>query len=151
MRARPFEDRLWEKVQKGPGCWEWTGSLDTHGYGQLAVHRVAQRVHRLVWAVTHGDPGKLHVLHTCDNRKCCNPDHLFLGTNADNVRDRVEKGRQPQGETHHMAKYTDADLREMKRLRESGLTLLAVGDRFGASSGYVCDVLKGNKRWATRL
>jgi len=151
MRVRPVKDRLWEKVQKGPGCWEWTGALDTYGYGLLAVKRKPKLVHRLVWEMTHGDPGDLHVLHTCDNRKCCNPDHLFLGTNADNVKDRMTRGRQPRGETHHMAKYSDADLKEMKQLRQSGLSLRAVGARFGASSGYVCDVLKGNKRCGTQL
>lgn len=73
-------------------CLEWPGKT-VDGYGHIMVQRKTHRVHRLAWTLTHGDPAPLHVLHRCDNRRCANLDHLFLGTNADNVADKVAKGR----------------------------------------------------------
>lgn len=94
-------DRFWAKVDKnGPTmphmqtpCWVWTGATDK-GYGQLGFNGKSIGAHRLAYELRHGaSPGILHVLHRCDNPPCCNPDHLFLGTNGDNVRDMCAKGR----------------------------------------------------------
>jgi len=82
-------------------CWEWSGSRNADGYGYLRVGsqrdgtRSRVLAHRLAWMLAHGGaiPGGLFVLHRCDNPPCCNPAHLFLGTNADNVADMLAKGR----------------------------------------------------------
>lgn len=84
-------------VKTESGCWEWPMSLNVDsGYGQFFVRPGGMPItsHRMAWITFRGPiPSGLHVLHRCDNRKCCNPDHLWLGTNTDNVHDMISKGR----------------------------------------------------------
>jgi HNH endonuclease len=84
------------------GCIEWTGSKDPSGYGRIGIAGVRHRTHRLAWELVHGPiPEGIQVLHRCDNRPCCNVEHLFLGTNAVNMADRDAKGRHAnQRKTH---------------------------------------------------
>lgn len=86
--------RFWSKVDKGPGCWTWTGATQNYGYGAVTIHGLTRRAHRVSWELAHGPiPDGLHVCHRCDNPPCVNPDHLFLGTAQDNVDDKDAKGR----------------------------------------------------------
>lgn len=91
----PFEERFWAKVDKGDGCWEWTGGRANRGYGHVEPVRGQNRsAHRVSWELTNGPiPDGLWVLHRCDNPPCVRPSHLFLGTHADNMRDMEAKGR----------------------------------------------------------
>lgn len=94
-------DQFWARVNRtGDGCWEWTGSTNKQrgGYGRVTYAGRSMRTHRLAYELAYGiDPGEAMVLHRCDNPPCCRPEHLFLGTNDDNMRDMREKGRSAVG------------------------------------------------------
>lgn len=97
------------------GCWNFTGAKQRNGYGQLRVNYKRWFAHRLSWTVHHGEIPKdnsyfktMHVLHTCDNPACINPDHLYLGTHSDNMKDRNNRGR-----THGRYTNTEKEMRNM--------------------------------------
>lgn len=94
--------RYWSKVLKTEGCWIWTASKTKAGYGQIQIRALSHmpiHAHRMAWELRNGPiPKGMHVLHRCDNPSCVNPDHLFLGTQSDNNRDRLEKGRTASGD-----------------------------------------------------
>lgn len=97
-KRKPLEERFWAKVAKSDSCWNWTGSLAGSGYGYLhigdKVERKPRTAHRVSWEIHNGPiPEGLWVLHKCDNRKCVNPEHLFIGDRVDNMRDCAAKGR----------------------------------------------------------
>lgn len=90
------QDGFWGKVSVGHdgGCWGWIGATDSFGYGQIHREGRVQTAHRVVWQLVNGPiPNKMCVLHRCDNPPCTNPDHLFLGTQRDNMVDAASKGR----------------------------------------------------------
>jgi len=94
--SEPVPIRFWRNVKNvgGEGCWEWTGTKTTGGYGVLSVDRRPEKAHRIAWRLTHGEPAPhFFVCHRCDNPPCVRPDHLFLGTHQDNMGDMVRKGR----------------------------------------------------------
>lgn len=147
-------DRFWSKVdQDGPipehkpelgPCWMWTASKQPTGYGQFAGEgRTTVFAHRQSWILAYGPiPDGLWVLHQCDNRACVRPDHLFLGTNADNVADMVAKGRHPEGAASSSAKLSEDDVREIRRSYVPGSAPLLAA-RFGVSAGTISDVTRG--------
>ena len=97
-----IEQRFFNKVDKTYGCWNWIAHKNPAGYGRITVNRKDYTAHRMSWILHKGAiPGGLFVCHHCDNPACCNPNHLFIGTNRDNRRDSVKKGRQ------HKPKYSD--------------------------------------------
>lgn len=91
----------------GP-CWEWTGAKHEMGYGRVFYHGMAHMTHRVSWMMEFGViPEGMFICHKCDNRLCVRPDHLFMGTQADNMADCVAKGRQARGDRHYSVLYPD--------------------------------------------
>lgn len=121
---RPLESRFWEKVNilDPESCWEWQSSIKpNNGYGVFGIDGRMRLAHRVAFTLSVGDiPDDTQVLHRCDNPKCVNPAHLFLGTHLDNMRDKVRKGRQsragrgPKGEDAATSKLTEKQVREIR-------------------------------------
>lgn len=89
-----FVTRFNDRLDRRADCWYWTGARKTNGYGNVCFRGKWFQAHRVMWVIHNGAiPDGIMVLHRCDNRACCNPKHLFLGTHTDNMRDMVAKGR----------------------------------------------------------
>jgi hypothetical protein len=151
--------RFWSKVDKsaGPGsCWPWTGAMDKRGRGKFELgpkmcatsYRVAYRLHYEV------EPGALYVCHKCDNPKCCNPTHLFLGTHLDNMADMTAKGRRlgrqapnNKGAANPRAKLTEDDVREIRRLSKNGKMLRELAVAYSVSIPTIAAIRSG-RNWS---
>jgi hypothetical protein len=146
---------FWTRIRKSDGCWEWQGCKSTAGYGKAGRDRLA---HRVAWELTNGPiPEGLCVCHTCDNPPCCNPDHLFLGTHADNMADKVAKGRQPSGEHHHWrrlevptrgecnpsAKLTRAQVIDIRIRYGAGEPPRPLATEYGVCPETIASIVKG--------
>lgn len=143
------EADFWERVEKGPDCWLWTGWTDRDGYGLWKRRQQNRRAHRDAYRFTKGPiPEGMLVCHTCDNPPCVNPDHLFLGTVADNNRDRERKGRGIRGVRAHRSKLTPAEVREIRRrYREDGVRQVDLAEEYGVSQPSISSLLRGES-WA---
>ena len=109
---RLLSERFWSKVDKqgSTECWPWTASVVKNlGYGQFGMGGTMMRSHRVAWELSNGPiPAGMFVLHKCDNPPCCNPQHLFIGTQTDNMQDALAKGRHGHGTIGGPRKYSDA-------------------------------------------
>jgi hypothetical protein len=136
-RYGTVEERFWRNVQKGSGCWEWTGGT-RQGYGRFRIGSKKITAHRYAYLVYHGALSGV-VRHKCDNRLCVNPDHLELGTLADNVADMDARGRRSM---LHGAKLTEDDVR---RILTDPRTQRAIAKDYGVSHTAIGDIKRGNK------
>lgn len=143
--TKPAEDRFWEYVDKGGEgeCWEWTGWTG-HGYGYFGVGGKDKRSHRLAFLFCRGDPGDKLVLHTCDNRQCVNPNHLYLGTHEDNIADAIERDRLARGEKNAASKLSEGEVAEMRRrYSDESVSQTELGDEYGVSQTTVSKIVRG--------
>jgi hypothetical protein len=144
MRTLP--DRFWTKVRKGDECWEWQGAR-SQGYGRFGLDGVAMGAHRLAWESTHGPvPSGMSVLHRCDNRRCVRPDHLFLGSQLDNMRDAVAKGRTAAGEGHGRHRLRASQVVAIRERYATGAERLRdLADEHGMSEAVMSLIVRGQK------
>lgn len=120
--ARKFPLRFLNKVNTDGKCWIWTAAKDNGGYGRFKVGKSELYAHRYAWEVLFGEiPAGLMVCHKCDIRNCVNPEHLFLGTQQDNMTDKVLKGRGANGERNGQSKLTKLQVDEIRRRYATGV------------------------------
>lgn len=137
------------KINSETGCWEWTGGLDALGYAPISFQSKLTKAHRLSWSVANGPiHDGLHVLHKCDVRHCVNPDHLFLGTHQDNMRDRDAKGRGgvTTGVKHWAAKLNPVKAFEIRWHAAVGYKQRDLAKMYGVSQRAVAQIIH-NKTW----
>lgn len=141
------ETLFWAKVAKGPDCWEWTGAVTGGGYGKLTRDGRTVAAHRTAWELVNGPIPRgegyhgVCVLHRCDNRRCVRPEHLFLGTQLANCRDRDTKGRinDRAGTKNGRARFTEDQVREIRSLR-GRITQREVAARFGTTAARISEI-----------
>jgi len=143
--------RFWEKIDKSnfQSCWLWIGAQDSAGYGNCWYKGKCYKSHRVAWELIKGPiPNGMHVLHKCDNPSCCNPFHLFLGTDADNMADRNRKGRQAWGSAMNRPDGLNEWLvcGIMARYLQ-GISCRQLAREFGISSSTAARIING-KIWA---
>jgi len=129
-------------------CWEWQGGLDAYGYGVIKQ----KKAHRIAYEAYYSEPlNDLHCLHTCDNPKCVNPRHLYAGTNADNIRDKVSRGRcytgYQKGESNGYSKFSDEDVKNIRKLYATGdYTTVKLGKMYNVHRATI-SLMVNNKTW----
>jgi hypothetical protein len=127
------------------GCWLWQGMVTPDGYGVAFIAKKRQAAHRAAWMLFCGPiPAGMAVCHKCDVRACVNPDHLFVGTAADNAQDRVNKDRTPRGEKHHATKLTVDQVSRIKTmLAEDRMYMSEIAREFGVSISTIAGIKHG--------
>jgi hypothetical protein len=147
-RKYPTEESFWASLDRSGECWNWTGWTmppPSLPYGRLGFNGYKTwKSHRLAWALTNGPvPKGMFVCHRCDNPRCCNPAHLFLGTTVDNNHDRARKGRSARGSGCGSSKLTEERVREIRELQSDGASTRALARRYGVSWTTIAAVIKG--------
>jgi hypothetical protein len=156
MKRELVEKHLSNYVETDTGCWAYQGCCERYGYGILSISRgdgskttYSYKLHRVSYYYhNHTDPVSLVVRHACDNPRCINPTHLSLGTVADNIRDRVERGRTQKGEKHWCSKLTsECVVNIKKKLLEGKETQIAIAKDFGVRPQTIGSIHAG-RSWS---
>ena len=148
MPPIPVKLRFFDKFLKlDTPCWLWTASTAGDGYGFLCVRDRSVKAHRLSWMIHNGPiPQDLDVLHTCDNKRCVNPEHLRLGDDKQNSQDMELRGIRVRGKDIHTAKLTDEIVREIRRKFDSGITQKELIKEYKMSNGQISKICR-RKNW----
>jgi hypothetical protein len=142
--------RFWSRVEVSDpdACWLWQGATNTNGYGHLARGRTMYQAHRLSWTIHNGPiPDRMCVLHRCDVPRCVNPAHLWIGTQTDNMRDRDQKGRVARGVSHHRARLTEDQVRDIRAKHATGdYTYDTLAAMFGVGEATIWKIVT-RRQW----
>jgi hypothetical protein len=144
MSMRPVtRENFWARVRKTDSCWLWSGSLNTHGYGQVRLNGKQEVVSRVSWRWAYGAiPDGLNVLHHCDTPACVRPDHLFLGSTADNAADMVSKKRHRFGSRHPHSKLSEESVAEIRSRGDAGEGFTSISKDFPVTAENVATICK---------
>lgn len=139
---------FWDRLDTSSNCWEWTKSCSKSGYGKTYYQGKEWRSHRLAYFLTYNILPKM-VLHVCDNRKCCNPFHLFAGDHKDNMKDMAIKGRaaRQKGSSHGQSKLVESQVIEMRKEFKLGRSLKELATKYKIHKEYVRQIIN-YKRWS---
>lgn len=145
----PTETRLYKYIEKTETCWLWTGAMDKDGYGLFSTYwpKKQNRVHRYLFELFNGPvPDHMNVLHKCDVRRCCNPDHLFLGTHLDNIKDMDKKHRRvnasQKGSANGESKLTEDQVIKIRNeYPTTGETMKEIGARYGVTKSNIAQIV----------
>lgn len=144
----PLIERFEKKIELIPftTCWIWTGNIKDNGYGQLIVNKKMKLAHRVSYELYKTTiPDKMEVCHSCDNRVCVNPSHLWLGTHRDNMKDMSLKGRTSgaKGIKHYSAKLTEEQVREIRdKYNIFKIKLSVLAKEYGVSDVNIFNIVK---------
>lgn len=145
-----LRERFFEKVEQGSPseCWQWKGSIEAVGYGKMTYHRKGYWAHRLAYEFYYGPiPEGTEVCHSCDNRSCVNPAHLFAGTRHDNVLDMYNKNRNTfsgfQGEDHPRARLKESDIRVIRQRVAAGEPTRVLAEECGVCRSTIQKIAAG--------
>lgn len=144
-RHKNSEAKFWSKVnQQDPRfCWRWTGSY-RGGYGRYSENYRSIDAHRYAWICHNGPiPDEMEVMHRCNNKACCNPLHLELGTGAQNTQDAYRDRLAPSGEHHHKAKLTEG---QVSAILQDNRTQTAIAEDYGVRQTTISRI-KQRKNW----
>jgi hypothetical protein len=146
----PTPERFWSHVNRtanAEDCWEWQGTRHPKGYGQIRWNGQGEKAHRLAWMLTYGEitDKALQVCHHCDCPPCCNPQHLFLGTNKDNSDDMWRKGRHPilKGEESGVARFMNEDIRRIRHLyADEQQAIASLARQYGCGESTIRNIVQ---------
>lgn len=145
-----FKKRYFNYVEKSKsteGCWNWTGAGTKEGYGHISYKAKVKKSSRIMWEWIYGKiPNKMIICHNCDNPKCVNPDHLFLGTDAINRVDCMKKGRMKyfHGENCSQAKLKDFQVLEIKKLLKDGFSITELAKMYSMGKTTIAHIKNGD-------
>ncbi len=148
FRHTPLEELVKKSIEKQEnGCWNWTSSIATKtGYGKLVFGGKDISAHRASYTVFKGEiPKGKHVCHTCDNKKCVNPEHLWVGTAKENMQDKISKGRSPKYNLKNR-KHSDELIQEILKLRNEGKTYAEIYKITKVPIGTACAYVNNHRR-----
>jgi len=146
-KIQDLPTRFWRRVQKTGYCWLWTAGTHHGGYGVFSVNRRSRDAHRVAYELTYGPiPAEMCVCHHCDNPRCVRPDHLFLGTKADNNIDKETKRRHDFGERHARARLTESQVLEIRRRFAAGIRQRQLSNEYGVAYTTIAAIVHG-KNW----